>query len=124
MNLIIGGAYQGKRAFAKESFGLEDAGIYTCSGSDIDFSYPCIDRLEEFTLACVREGKDPIPLFQAHAEKWKDSTLICQDIFCGVVPMEAELRRWRNVTGQLCQYLSRNARQVSRIFCGLEQRPK
>lgn len=60
MNLIIGGAYQGKRSFAKEAFGLKDADIYTCSGSEIDFSYPCIDRLEEFTLACVREGKDQV----------------------------------------------------------------
>lgn len=124
MNLIIGGAYQGKRSFAKEAFGLKDADIYTCSGSEIDFSYPCIDRLEEFTLACVREGKDPIAIFRAHAGTWADSTLICQDIFCGVVPMEAELRKWRNVTGQLCQYLSRDARRVSRIFCGLEQRLK
>lgn len=124
MNLIIGGAYQGKRSFAKEAFGLKDADIYTCSGSEIDFSYPCIDRLEEFTLACVREGKDPIAIFRAHADAWADSTLICQDIFCGVVPMEAELRKWRNVTGQLCQYLSRDARRVSRIFCGLEQRLK
>ena len=124
MNLIIGGAYQGKRSFAKEALGLKDADIYTCSGSEIDFSYPCIDRLEEFTLACVREGKDPIAIFRAHAGAWADSTLICQDIFCGVVPMEAELRKWRNVTGQLCQYLSRDARRVSRIFCGLEQRLK
>ena len=124
MNLIIGGAYQGKRSFAKEAFGLQDADLYPCHGSEIDFSYPCIDRLEEFTLACVREEKDPIAIFRAHAEAWADSTLICQDIFCGVVPMEAELRKWRNVTGQLCQYLSRDARRVSRIFCGLEQRLK
>ena len=124
MNLIIGGAYQGKRAFAKDAFSLEEAQIYSCRGAEIDFSYPCIDHLEEFTLACVRTGIDPIAYFQAHEAQWQNATLICQDIFCGVVPLEAELRQWRNVTGQLCQYLSGRAQRVSRVFCGLEQRLK
>ena len=50
--------------------------------------------------------------------------LIMQDIFCGVVPMGAENRAWRQRTGRLSQYLSKEANQVSRIFCGLEQRLK
>jgi adenosyl cobinamide kinase/adenosyl cobinamide phosphate guanylyltransferase len=50
--------------------------------------------------------------------------LILQDIFCGVVPMGAENRAWRQRTGRLAQYLSKEATQVSRIFCGLEQRLK
>lgn len=124
MYLIIGGAYQGKRDFAKKTYSLTDSDIYTCRGSEIDFSLPCIDHIEEFTLACVRAGIDPLAFFQANRAAWQGSVLICQDIFCGVVPMEAELRAWRNSTGQLCQYLSREAQRVSRIFCGLEQRLK
>lgn len=124
MKLIIGGAYQGKREFAKSAFQLKEADIFTCTGEEIDFSAPCIDKIEAFTLACVRSGKEPLVIFQQHQPLWADSVLICQDIFCGVVPMEADLRQWRQVTGQLCQYLTKNAQQVSRIFCGLEQRLK
>lgn len=124
MKLIIGGAYQGKREFAKAAFGLTDADIYTCNGENIDFSSRCIDKIEEFTLTCVRSGKEPLDVFRANQAKWQDAILICQDIFCGVVPMDADLREWRNATGRLCQYLSREAEQVSRIFCGLEQRLK
>lgn len=124
MKLIIGGAYQGKREFAQNTFGFGEGDIFTCEGIDMDFSCPCIDKIEEFTLACVREGKDPIAVFAENRASWQSSVLICQDIFCGVVPMEAEMRAWRNLTGQLCQYLSREAEQVSRIFCGLEQRLK
>jgi len=40
------------------------------------------------------------------------------------VPMEAETRAWRQKTGRLANYLSKEAKQVSRIFCGLEQRLK
>ena len=124
MKMIIGGAYQGKRDFAKTAFHLADEDIYTCTGGEIDFSAPCIDRIEEFTLACVKAGKDPVALFRENREAWKDSILICQDIFCGVVPLDADMRQWRQETGRLCQYLTRNADAVSRIFCGLEQRLK
>ena len=120
MILIIGGAYQGKLTFAKETFGITDADVYICSEDEIDFSKRCIYQIEVFT-AC---NEDPIGYFETHREDWQDSILICQDIFCGVVPMGAENRAWRQKTGRLCQYLAGEAQQVSRIFCGLEQRLK
>lgn len=124
MILIIGGAYQGKLEYAKTSFSLTEEDVYTCSGLEIDFSKRCIDRIEEFAYACVKNGMEPKDSFQAHHEQWKDSILICQDIFCGVVPMDTVQREWRQATGRLCQYLAGEAKQVSRIFCGLEQRLK
>ena len=120
MILIIGGAHQGKLEFAKETFGLADSDICTCSPGNIDFSRRCIYALEEFAW----EHPDPAEYFKANKDQWQDSILILRDVFCGVVPMEAETRAWRQRTGRLAQYLSREAAQVSRIFCGLEQRLK
>ena len=120
MILIIGGAYQGKLDHAKEAFGITDADVHTCGTGEIDFSKRCIYRIEEFTY----RYPDPVGYFKAHREEWENSILICRDIFCGVVPMEAENRAWRQNTGRLSQYLSKEAAQVSRIFCGLEQRLK
>ena len=120
MILIIGGAYQGKLDFAKETFGITDADVHTCTAGNIDFSKRCIYKIEEFAA----RHDDPIGYFQAHREEWKNSVLILEDIFCGVVPMGAENRAWRQKTGRLAQYLSREADRVSRIFCGLEQRLK
>ena len=120
MILIIGGAYQGKLTFAKETFGITAADVQTCDGGEIDFSKRCIYKIEEFTCG----HPDPIGYFQAHREEWKNSILICEDIFCGVVPLGAENRAWRQNTGRLVQYLSKEANRVSRIFCGLEQRLK
>ena len=120
MILIIGGAYQGKLDFAKECFGVTDSEVYTCGNGEIDFSRRCICKIEEFTA----HSEDPIGFFEAHREDWQDSILILRDIFCGVVPMGAENRAWRQRTGRLAQYLSREATRVSRIFCGLEQRLK
>ncbi len=124
MVLIIGGAWQGKLNWARETFELTDCDVYACTGGEIDFSRCCIDHLEEFTLACVDEDLDPVSYFEERAGLWANSVLICDDVSCGVVPMSARLRRWRNETGRLCQYLAARADRVSRIFCGLEQRLK
>ena len=120
MTLIIGGAYQGKLAFARETFSLAEEDVFTCSGTEIDFSKPCIDRLEVFT----ETRTDALSFFQAHRTEWEDAILICQDIFCGVVPVDGHARAWRQDTGRLCQYLASKATRVSRIFCGLEHRLK
>ena len=120
MILIIGGAYQGKLDYAKEAFSITNADVAICGAEDIDFSKRCIYKIEDFTY----ENQDPVAYFQANKELWQNSILILQDIFCGVVPMGAENRAWRQRTGRLAQYLSKEATQVSRIFCGLEQRLK
>lgn len=124
MVFVFGGAYQGKTDFVKETFSLTEGDIFSCSGTEIDFSRRCVDNIENFALACTRAGIDPVEYFSARKEDWKDSILICRDMFCGVVPMGAETRAWRQDTGRLTQYLSREAGRVSRIFCGLEQRLK
>ena len=124
MILIIGGAYQGKLDFAKAAFSLAPEDVFTCTGTKIDFSKRCIRALEEFCYACVQKGIDPVAFFQEHEDAWQDSILLCNDLSSGVVPIDPVQRQWRHVSGRLCQYLASEARQVSRIFCGLEQRLK
>lgn len=124
MVLIIGGAFQGKLEYAKQALAVQDGEIFTCQADTIDFSKRCVCALEAFTWACTQSGVDPIAYFREHRQQWENSVLICQDIFCGVVPMGVQLRQWRQDTARLCQYLAGQASQVSRIFCGLEQRLK
>ena len=126
MEFIIGGAYQGKLDHAKKKYGLSDDDIFICTeeSGEIDFSARCICNIEAYTLWCIRRGTDAGTIFREHREEWADSILICRDIFCGVVPVEAELRAWRELTGRLCAFLSFEAADVYRIFCGLEQRLK
>ena len=120
MILIIGGAWQGKLEFAKETFGITDADVFICTCGEIDFSKRCIYCAEEFAL----HHPDPIGYLDAHRALWQDSVIILRDMFCGVVPCSPEERAWRQKTGRLAQYLGREAERVSRIFCGLEQRLK
>ena len=122
MKLIIGGAYQGKHAFAKEKFGFSEEQIFLCTDTAIDFSRPCIDRLEEYVLAFVQAGIDPLEKLKQ--QELSDKVIICMDIFCGVVPIDATMRLWRHTTGLVCQYLAKNADNVYRIYCGVEQKLK
>lgn len=122
MDLIIGGAYQGKREYARSRFLAPEDGVFNCrEDGEIDWSARCIAGLEEFALWCARHGADPVALFRAHEGQWRGSVLICRDIFCGVVPLEAEDRAWREAAGRLCAYLAGEADSVTRLFCGLAQ---
>lgn len=59
MVLLIGGAYQGKTAYAQKKYGLRAADIFTCETELLDLSARCLRHLERFALACVRTGKEP-----------------------------------------------------------------
>lgn len=125
MNFMIGGAYQGKLEYAKKKFAITDDEVFSCTEEgNIKFSSRCINKIEEFTLWCVRNDMDALDIFKKHRSEWINSILICQDIFCGVVPLGADMRAWRDMTGRLCAYLSSEAESVTRMFCGLEQRLK
>ena len=84
MILIIGGAYQGKTAYAKQTYGLQDADIFTCEGLALDPAARCVRHLERFALACVQAGKEPAD--ELRTLDLSDKILLCEDISCGVVP--------------------------------------
>ena len=117
MILIIGGAYQGKTDYAKQTYHLSDADIFTCKGPAITTQARCIRHLERFALACVRTGKEPAEELKAH--DLSEKILIGEDISCGVVPMDAEAREWREAVGRMNAALAAQADTVTRIFCGL-----
>ena len=58
MELIFGGAYQGKTQYAAQKYDLTDADIFTCEGLDLDPDARCIRHLERFARACTEAGLD------------------------------------------------------------------
>ena len=117
MILIIGGAYQGKTAYAKQTYGLQDADIFTCEGLALDPAARCVRHLERFALACVQAGKEPAD--ELRTLDLSDKILLCEDISCGVVPIDPEQRAWREAVGRMNAMLAARAERVTRIFCGL-----
>lgn len=125
MELIIGGAFQGKTDYAKENLSVSDSEIYICEKDhEPDFSGKCISHLERFSFWCVEHGFEPADYFFEHAINIEDKIIISDDISCGVVPVDKTERAWREANGRLLIRLSKKAEHVTRIFCGLSQRLK
>ncbi len=123
MHLIIGGAYQGKEDYAVRELGVDSGEICRCDlEREPDFSASCIAGLEQFARRCIRTGREPAAVLEGLELRGK--VLICEDISCGLVPLEAEARAWREATGRMLCALADRADQVTRIFCGLPQRLK
>ena len=119
MELIIGGACQGKKEYAISHFGLKDSEIFTCTeDGEPDLSVRCIDHLERYLRRCAAEDREP-----AAPEAFrKDAVLICEDITCGIVPINALDRKWRELTGRYLQRLTGAGADVTRVFCGFAQK--
>lgn len=119
MNLIIGGVYQGKLTYAMETFGVKPEEVFRCTAEPVlEPSKRCVYGFEQYLLACLRAGKEPETDFPP------DAVVICQDLFCGVVPTDPEERQWRELAGRTLTRLAAQADSVTRIFCGLPQRLK
>lgn len=126
MIYIIGGSDQGKTDFARVQFDLDEASSFVCTEETraIDFGKKLITHIERFALGCVRRGEEPKEYWMAHADDWKDSILVADDVSCGIVPIDETLRAWREATGRANNYLAGQSDEAWRVFCGLGQRLK
>lgn len=110
--LIFGGAFQGKRAFAKSEFNIEDKEIYSFTADDTEV--PAGYRAYEHAERLVRNILSAEESFNLLKEA---EIVIVDDITCGIVPMDATDRKAREETGRLMQMLGKE-RSIYRVFCG------
>ena len=107
MILIIGGAGQGKLDYVLQKTGYApDQVAHTPEEAR---SKPVFDGLEQWPH--LDEG--------ALLSVNPDLILICDEVGCGVVPVDPAQRAWREDVGRLCCRLAQRAERVERIFCGL-----
>lgn len=121
MELVIGGAYQGKLTWVCRRDCLQVGDLFDCTQGFPTTRARCYYHLEALSWLCVQQGWqvekrlwDLGPLFQ-------DAILICRDIGAGVVPMDSQERAWREQNGRMLQLLARESEHVTRIFCGLAE---
>ena len=117
MHLILGGASQGKTEYAKKLYDLSDADVFTCAGTEIPADARAVCHLERFARACTERGLDALEAWDAL--RLAPEVVLCDEISCGVVPIDAVDRLWREETGRLLAALAARAEKVTRVFCGL-----
>lgn len=105
MILVIGGAYQGKKAFAMQLAS--------------EMSYEVIDRFQD----CVRkqmEEEIPLePFLEALLKKNPHTIIVMDEVGYGIVPMKAQDREYREWVGAAGQFLAKEAEKVYRVMCGI-----
>ena len=104
MILVIGGFAQGKREYAAAAWPERKI----------------VAGLQEM----LRDVEDGRAFAETLLHEYPDAVLICDEIGCGVVPLAAEERRWREQTGRCLSALAAAAEEVHRVCCGLGLRLK
>lgn len=52
-------------------------------------------------------------------KKNPNAVITCDEIGCGIVPIDKTDRLWREMSGDACQYLAARAVKVCRVVCGI-----
>ncbi|MCL2422025.1 MAG: bifunctional adenosylcobinamide kinase/adenosylcobinamide-phosphate guanylyltransferase [Defluviitaleaceae bacterium] len=125
MITIIGGVYQGKLEYVLGRFNMTEADVYRCT--DDNASMPqgkiCYE-IDKWILALVRQGLDVDEAITKFKTANPDAIVICNDIFCGVVPIDPIMRAWREAVGRAMVKLNLQAQEVVRVFCGIPTKLK
>lgn len=120
MELIIGGAYQGKKKTAKIVFGLKDADILngeTCVPEEL-FSTRAVSAFHILIRRIMEQQQSPEQFFELLKKKNPDIILISDEIGYGIVPLERFEREWREKTGRICCLAAQEAKHVIRVVAG------
>lgn len=119
MKLIIGGGFQGKLDYAKKLYpdiewtdGSECAlkEISTCGG---------MNCFHLFVRRWMKAGRTKEELINTLLKRDRELSLICDEVGCGLVPVDAFEREYREAVGRICTVFAQRADRVDRVVCGI-----
>ena len=121
MTVIIGGAYQGKTEYVKETLRVADEDIYFCTGRNIDDNAKAVVGIHMFSYACSVFGIEPIDELRRLCPDMSEKIFVADEISSGIVPVEPAMRQWREAHGRMMNALAKEADSVIRLFCSIPQ---
>lgn len=124
MIMIIGGAYQGKTAYAQEKYKYVSwADGASCTEEEL-FACQGVLHFQKYIRRILKEGQSTEALFKKLTENNKDIVIVTDEIGYGIVPIDAFERKYREETGRLCTKLAGFSKEVYRVVCGIATRIK
>lgn len=119
MKFVTGGACQGKLNYAKERYpDAEWTDGDTCPLQEIE-SCEAVDHFHLFVRRWMQEGRSPQELTDTILNRDSDIIIVCDEIGCGLVPVDAFEREYRESVGRICTELVKHAEEVHRVTCGV-----
>lgn len=121
MILVIGGLGQGKLEYVCQEYGFSSNNVSLGESSSIEeiLKKPVLYGLHRLVERMLQEGRDPQDFLERLLRENPEVIIICDEIGCGVVPMEREARIFREETGRLCCFLASQAQRMVRVYCGI-----
>lgn len=106
MRLVVGGVRQGKTAFART------------------LSEDVCDDLHLMIREWMQSGEDLHEQVSKIIKTYADGVITVAEVGCGLVPMDAFEREYREMVGRISCELAAQAAEVYRITCGIAVRIK
>lgn len=119
MELIIGGAFQGKSDYAKKQHHEICWREGRDLGADEIFTASGVLNLHEFIRKEMQAGQDLEGFGEELIRRNPNLILTSCEIGYGVVPVDAFDRAYREKTGRICTVLASYSRKVTRVICGI-----
>lgn len=126
MELYIGGYAQGKLQYVSNKYGIPAERI--SDGAVEDYrkmeGRVIYDHFHLWVRRLMEQGVDVEAALEELLAAQPDAVIISDEIGCGIVPMDAFEREYREKTGRLLCAIAARADRVERIVCGIGQQIK
>lgn len=134
MQLVIGGAYQGKRKYVEQKYHIQESRIWQGGYPVADGEWQCINGLhkivKEILLHLEKEGDEIekadgsyvnyiITYLQELIEQNPALIFICDEVGNGIVPVDKFERDYRECVGRVLCLLAGEADTVEQVHCGI-----
>ena len=142
MHFVTGGAFNGKSKWVKANHDRKSCWISAYRGETfpiqldhIKEDFLVLEGIEQWVRLWLEElnGDDVRQNWQSYLsqlQSWEKGdrnrkvVLIGTDITKGIVPVEHQVREWRDVCGRVFQEITLNCERVDLIWYGLNKRVK
>ena len=121
MIMITGGAFSGKKDYAKARFGFSDEEILNGENCSLNavFSAKCIADYQLIVKRLLEENVDVQTFTERLCKENPSAVVIINEIGAGIIPLEKSDRIWREETGRSGCLIARNSSEVIRLACGI-----
>ena len=121
MKLIIGGAFQGKKEYAKQQFQISQEKMLDGAEASYEalFQCTCMFHFHEWIKRGLQENWNLEHLGERLALENPQVILITNELGYGVVPVDAFDRKYREAVGRVCTDLASKSKKVIRVVCGI-----
>lgn len=120
MELVIGGAYQGKQDVTVRIFELNPSEILNGANCSLQEALQAraIRNFHLLIRSMMEKKQSPEEFFEQLKDQNPDVILISNEVGYGIVPLERFEREWRETTGRICCMAAQEAIHVIRVVAG------